>query len=94
MSYPVNHFGVTVCVVESTVCRCEKQKNQSGMLKQWLMMEDKAQGRRRDHFDKFGVSEQHEIISRIHDMCIMLRRCQRKVKGAVLMLDSFKLLPV
>ena len=94
LSYPVNHFGVTVCVVESTVCRCEKQKNQSGMLKQWLMMEDKAQGRRRDHFDKFGVSEQHEIISRIHDMCIMLRRCQRKVKGEVPMLDSFKLLPV
>ena len=56
LSYPVNHFAVTVCVVESTICRCEKQKNQSGMLKQWLMMEDKAQGRRRDHFDKFGGS--------------------------------------
>ena len=33
------------------------------------------------------------IMTRIHDMCVMLRRCQRKAKGEVPMLDSFKLLP-
>ena len=49
---------MNVCerVVESTVCRFEKQKKEAAMLKQWLLIEDKAQGWRRDHFDKFGGS--------------------------------------
>ena len=84
-----------LCHILSTICRCENQKDQPGMLKQRLMIEDKDQGRRWDHFDMFwGSGEQHEIISRVHDMCIMLRRCQRKAQGEVPMLDSFKLLPV
>ena len=45
-----------MCVVQCTVCRCGTQKKQAGMLKQWLMMVDKAQGWRQDHFDIFGGS--------------------------------------
>ena len=48
-----------LCHILSTILPSEdarKQKNQAGILKQWLMIEDKAQGRRRDHFDILGGS--------------------------------------
>ena len=59
------------------------------------MIEDKAQGRRGDHFDILGGSVSNMRSSAGYmTMCILLRRYQRKAEGEVPMLDSLKLLLV